>query len=219
MTPLPTPTRADSLARQVFGILKEAVFEGKYQQGESIAEIKIAKWLNVSQATVREALVLLEQNGLVVRQKNRKTQVNRLTIEEVRDRVSMRLALEPLAAVKASAVMNSENLEKLGNIAGQMPPAEEGKMLSSTLADLEFHRYLWEITGSPILARTLEQLTTPLFAFVEPDRPDTKSSHLLLVDALREGDHEFIASSVRNHIEDAYRSYLLPLNTQAAATA
>lgn len=72
MTPLPSPIRADSLSRQVFGIFKEAVLEGKFQQGELIAEIKIAKCLNVSQATVREALVLLEQNGLVVRQKNRK---------------------------------------------------------------------------------------------------------------------------------------------------
>ena len=156
------------MLRQVFGILKEAVFDGKFQQGELIAEIKIAKWLNVSQATVREALVLLEQNGLVVRQKNRKTQVNRLTTEEVRDRVSMRIALEALAAVNASEVMNGEELEKLCGIAEQMPPSVDGGRLTATQADLEFHRYLWEKTGSPILARTLEQLTTPLFAFVEP---------------------------------------------------
>ena len=123
MKSLPTPIRADSLSRQVFGILKEAVFDGKFQQGELIAEIKIAKWLNVSQATVREALVLLEQNGLVIRQKNRKTQVNRLTTEEVRDRVSMRIALEALAAVNASEVMNGEELEKLCGIAEQMPPS------------------------------------------------------------------------------------------------
>ena len=216
MKPLPTPIRADSLARQVFGILKEAVFEGKFQQGESIAEIKIAKWLNVSQATVREALVLLEQNGLVVRQKNRKTQINRLTPEEIRDRISMRLALEPLAAVKASEVMSKENLERLGQLAEMMPPSDEGNKLSSTLADLEFHRYLWEITGSPILARTLEQLTMPLFAFVEPDRPETKSSHMLLIEALRDGDHELISHTIRNHIVEAYRSYLPALNSQAA---
>lgn len=219
MTPLPTPIRADSLSRQVFGILKEAVFDGKFQQGELIAEIKIAKWLNVSQATVREALVLLEQNGLVVRQKNRKTQVNRLTTDEVRDRVAMRVALEPLAAVKAAEVMNSEDLAKLGGMAKQTPVADEGKRLSSTLADLEFHRYIWERTGSPILARTLEQLTTPLFAFVEPDQWETGASHLLLVEALRNRDREVIIHRVRNHIEDAYRSFLQPAAGRAATTA
>ena len=183
-----------------------------------IAEIKIAKWLNVSQATVREALVLLEQNGLVIRQKNRKTQVNRLTTEEVRDRVSMRIALEPLAAVKASEVMNGEDLEKLCRIAEQMPPAVDGGRLTATLADLEFHRYLWEKTGSPILARTLEQLTTPLFAFVEPERPETQSSHLLLVETLRHRDQELITHRIRNHIEDAYGSYLR-VTERAAKTA
>lgn len=219
MTPLPTPIRADSLSRQVFGILKEAVFDGKFQQGELIAEIKIAKWLNVSQATVREALVLLEQSGLVVRQKNRKTQVNRLTNDEVRDRVAMRVALEPLAALKASKVMSSEDLEKLGRLAERMPAGDEGKRLSSTLADLEFHRYLWEKTGSPILARTLEQLTTPLFAFVEPDLPETQSRHLLLVETLRIRDSELITHRVRSHIEEAYRSFLQPEAGRAATTA
>ena len=105
MKPLPTPVRADSLSRQVFGILKESVFEGKFQPGEQLAEIQVARWLNVSQATVREALVAMEHTGLVIRQKNRKTQVNKLTREEVRDRVHMRVALEPIAAIKAAGLL------------------------------------------------------------------------------------------------------------------
>ena len=218
MKPLPTPVRADSLSRQVFGILREAVFEGKFQQGELLAEIKVAKWLTVSQATVREALVLLEQNGLVIRQKNRKTQVNKLSAAEIRDRISMRVALEPMAVVKAAETMNAGDLAELSRIAC-LPLSESQTEANATLADLDFHRYIWEKAGSPVLAKTLEQVTTPLFAFVRADRTETTAVHLQLIDAMRAGNRTLIQQSVQHHIEDSYRSFLAQANSHATASA
>ena len=190
--------------------MKEAVFQGKFKQGEHLTEMQVAKWLNVSQSTVREALVMLEQNGLVVRHKNRKTEVNKLTDDDLRDHISMWVALEPLAAVRAAERMNVEDFVILQSISASIPTPIKGEKSNGALSRLEFHRYIWEKTGSPILARTLEQLTTPVFAFVEPET-DLTLLHAELLEAMRIEDNTFIKRLVRTHIEDAYRSYLKPV--------
>src|ERR1700732_3057834 len=70
---LPQPVRTDSLASQAFTIIKDAIFTGQFQPGQLLRELHLARMLNVSQATIREALVQLEQVGLVVREQNRHT--------------------------------------------------------------------------------------------------------------------------------------------------
>jgi hypothetical protein len=69
------PVRSQSLSRQVYETLKEAIFNGRFQPDEALRELHLAKMFEVSQATIREALVQLEQTGLVVRHHNRKTTV------------------------------------------------------------------------------------------------------------------------------------------------
>jgi DNA-binding GntR family transcriptional regulator len=208
MKPLPEPVRADSLSRQVYGILKEALFQGKFKPGEQLPEIQVARWLNVSQATVREALVQLEQSGLVVRHKNRKTQVSVLTSQEVNDRLTMRLALEPMAAVKAAEAMSTGDLAALRKKVAAMDQAVDVTSdYQKTLADMDFHQFIWEKAGSPVVSRTLEQLTTPLFAFLKPDQPEDASSHQCLLEAMQSGKKDAIEHEVRTHIQESYKSF------------
>ncbi|MPY87454.1 MAG: GntR family transcriptional regulator [Luteitalea sp.] len=58
------PVKAGSLSRQVFEALRTAIFAGRFSPGDSLRELYLARDLNVSQATVREALAQLEQDGL-----------------------------------------------------------------------------------------------------------------------------------------------------------
>ena len=219
MKPLPEPVRADSLSRQVFGILKEALFQGKFKPGEQLPEIQVARWLNVSQATVREALVQLEQAGLVVRHKNRKTQVTVLTSEEVLDRLTMRMALEPLAAVKAAEAMSPGELEELRMKVALMNEAtEETTDYEKAIADMDFHQFIWGKAGSPVFSRMLEQLSTPLFAFLKPEQHENSSSHQALVEAMQSGNKEAIEQEVRAHIQGSYQSFFNS-SEKVAATA
>ncbi len=218
---LPEPVRADSLSRQVFGILKDAVFQGKFKPGEQLPEIQVARWLNVSQATVREALVQMEQCGLVVRFKNRKTQVARLTKDDVLDRLSMCSALEPKAASRAAAVLSSSDFAELDErveAIERMP--EEGGTFLASMAHLEFHQLIWEKTNSPILIRTLEHLTTPLFAFLKPEHSGTIDPHRVILEALRSGDKTAIEQAVQADIDGTCNWYLnLERNTEIVSAA
>jgi len=212
---LTTPVRSEPLATQVYDILKEAIFSGQLQPGEVLSELNVARKLEVSQATVREALVRLEQSGLVLRSRNRRTSVSNFTAEEVRDRLSMRIVLEQLAAVKAAERMTDADFAVAESHAADIVRAvASGSYTEATLADVRFHHFIWKKCDSEVIYRTLDHLTTPLFVFigvlhasVMADLRATKP-HERIVAALRSRDPECINFEIRWHIEDSYRTFL-----------
>ncbi|MGC8795038.1 MAG: FadR/GntR family transcriptional regulator, partial [Bryobacteraceae bacterium] len=85
----------------------------------------------------------------------------------------------------------------------------------SALADLEFHRWIWQCSGDRTLCRLLDQLTAPLFAFISIRRSrggeDLKRvvlSHQPIVEALAARDPEAARQAVRTHIENSCMQYL-----------
>jgi DNA-binding GntR family transcriptional regulator len=209
------PVHSHSLSEQVFDSLKDAIFSGRFQPGDQLRELHLAEMFEVSQSTVRGALVQLEQAGLVVREQNRKTTVTSFTQDEIRDRLSMRIALEELAFVMAARNMQEADLKKLSTIAQAIPKAiHRGSHHDATVSDLAFHHFVWKHSKSPVLFRTLDQLTTPLFAFLGVlqgkglvDVRVTKS-HEALIEALRSRNESTIRKAIRTHIEGSYRQFL-----------
>src|SRR6266478_1280523 len=111
----------------------------------------VARIMQVSQATVREALVQLQQTGLVVREQNRRTTVTAFSREEIRDRIAMRTALEELAAVEASRRLSPDDIQELERRAMIIDrKIDAGSSLEHVNADMSFHHYVWERCGNAI---------------------------------------------------------------------
>lgn len=209
------PLQNGSLAKQVFFSLKEAVFTGELQPGEAIREMHVARSLQVSQATVREALVQLQQAGLVVREPNRRTTVTAFSREEIRDRLAMRIALEELAAVEASGRLSQDDAQELERRASVIDrKIDAGDSLEHVKADIDFHHYIWERCGNAILLKTLENTTAPLFAFMSVlagagliDLQAAKP-HQRIVDAIVSRDPERIRQEIKLHMETSYQGFL-----------
>jgi len=209
------PLQNDSLAKQVFFSLREAVFNGELQPGEAIREMHVARIMQVSQATVREALVQLQQTGLVVREQNRRTTVTAFSREEIRDRLAMRTALEELAAIEASRRLTSDDIQELERRAVIIDrKIDAGNSLEHVNADLNFHHYIWERCGNAILLKTLENTTAPLFAFTSvlarAGLVDLQAAkpHQRIVDAIVSRDPERIRQEIRLHMETSYQGFL-----------
>jgi DNA-binding GntR family transcriptional regulator len=203
------------LAKQVFFSLREAVFNGELQPGEAIREMHVARIMQVSQATVREALVQLQQTGLVVREQNRRTTVTAFSREEIRDRIAMRTALEELAAVEASRRLSADDIQELERRAMIIDrKIDAGNSLEHVNADMSFHHYVWERCGNAILLKTLENTTAPLFAFtsvlVRAGLVDLQAAkpHQRIVDAIVSRDPERIRQEIRLHMETSYQGFL-----------
>ncbi|MDZ7638695.1 MAG: GntR family transcriptional regulator [Bryobacterales bacterium] len=137
-----------SLVDQTTDRLRQAIFQGAYQPGSHLREMRIAKELGVSQSTVREALQRLESAGLVTRTPNVGTSVTRLSPREVRERVALRVLLEVKAAQEASGRMGDAEFRELeARLAAMAEPIRRDVYYEAAQADLKFHRYIWECAG------------------------------------------------------------------------
>jgi DNA-binding GntR family transcriptional regulator len=200
------PVKAESLSAQVADSIREAIFSGELKPGQVLRELGLAKNMNVSQATVREALSSLEHYGLVIRTPNRSTSVTSLSQEEIRYRQSVQAALENLAFCEAAKMGSTSELEELDALSGEVrQAAESGDTFAMTKAGRRVHQRVWELSGNPVLHRMLDQLTTPLFAFwrLQDDSSQTAmdfaNSHERLIRALRSRDSNLILAELQSH--------------------
>jgi DNA-binding GntR family transcriptional regulator len=210
-----SPIRAGSLRQQVQQRVFDAILTGHFQPGDPLRELDLARDLRVSQATVREALLRLESTGLVVRVPNKETRVTKLSQEELRERMQVRVILEPEAAVEAATKLAENGFAELDQKLQMITKAlAKNAYLELAQADLEFHRTIWRAANETIF-RILDNLTAPMFAFTAILRgadhevlSGVVNAHEPIVEALRCNDPVAIRASVRNHIEASYGKFL-----------
>ena len=189
---------------------------GSRLPGASLRELILAKELKVSQATVREALHKLEHTGLVTRKTNFGTTVTRLSPKDIRERVSVRIVLEFMAAEAAAERITDAELEELERRLVVLGAAvESNNYYESAQADLEFHRYIWRCADNDMLYRMLELVTVPLFAFASMLRSQglqrltmVVAAHHPLIEALRSKDRDQIREAFYKGATTSYESFL-----------
>lgn len=210
------PIRSTTLKQQVVESLRKAIFDGTLPLGESLRELHLARDLKVSQPTIREALLELEKEGLVVRTPNVGTAVTNMTSRELAERLTVRAELETMACVLAAQQMGEAEFAELHWLLDKLGQTTAANNYhESAQADLEFHRYIWRCSGNEILAQTLDRITAPLFAFVSVLRSAsldelkrTVCTHTPMLQALRRGDPREIQEAVRGVIGDSYQQFL-----------
>ncbi len=210
------PVRNLTLKARVVASIREAIFAGRFAPGDPLRELHLARDLNVSQPTVREALFELEKYGLVVRTPNIGTIVTNLSVGEMRDQIELRLMLEQVAAVKAAARMKPADFRELERrLAALTSAVAANAYYESAQADLDFHRQIWHCSGNRALTDALERITVPLFALVSilrsagsQDLISVMNSHAAIVDALRKKDGGRLETLLAEHCQSAYQEFL-----------
>ncbi len=216
MKPLQPVSSLPTLKASVVSSIRDAIFAGRFAPGDPLRELHLAKELQVSQPTVREALFELERYGLVVRTPNIGTVVTNLSSEEIRDHVELRLFLEKNAALRAAERMKREDFRELERRLAVLTSAVAANAYyESAQADLEFHRQIWACSGNRALYRALDQVAVPLFAFVSivrsaasQDLIQVMNSHAAIVEALRKNDRPGIEDVIGRHGRSAYEEFL-----------
>lgn len=208
--------KSTSRVAEAVGQLRASIFEGRLAPGASLRELTLARELQVSQATVREALQRLEHAGLVTRRPNLGTKVTRLTPKDVRERVGLRALLEVLAARAAALRMTDADFLELERRLGVLAESvRSDRYYEAAQADLEFHRYVWQCSGNDTLCSLLDLVTVPLFAFISILRSHglhklraVVSSHKPLLEALRSKDAERIGEAFQRGATASYEPFL-----------
>ena len=81
----------------VFNTLRQAILRGELKPGERLMEIRLANQLGVSRTPIREAIRMLELEGLVIMIPRKGAQVAQITEKDLNDVLEVRLGLEELA--------------------------------------------------------------------------------------------------------------------------
>ena len=141
---------------------------------------------------VREALILLQEQGFVRRVANTGTFVTEFSASEVSQLYSLRVEMELLALQWARLRVTEEELADLRHLVDVTVEAgERGDRREFLERDYVFHRRCWELSGNSYLKEVLDRLMAPLFAFVvlasgAPLTGSMAREHYALIDALRD---------------------------------
>jgi DNA-binding GntR family transcriptional regulator len=156
-----TPT---TLKLHVFNQLREAIVSGKRRPGDRINESQIAREFGISRIPVREALMQLQEHGLVMNHERRGMFVTLLDEADVQRINSVRIVLEAEALKLCRARAKKPDVARLVRLVEMMDAWTEGTEMDAAHLDLQFHRTIWNATGNPYLFKTLDSLATVLFA-------------------------------------------------------
>lgn len=118
----------------------------------------------MSRIPVREALLQLQEQGLVTNHPRRGMFVTSLDEEDIQRINSLRILLEA-EAIKLCRVHLTPTREKhLASLVEKMENCNSESDFDASMFDLEFHRAIWESSENPYLEKTLNSLVTVLFA-------------------------------------------------------
>lgn len=177
---------ANTLAARVATILREEIIAGRIASGEKIVEQATALRLGVSRVPIREATILLEREGLLVRSPTGRRRVRTLEPRDLVEIAELRLLIEPRLAALAAERHTAADVAAIERNMADLATAETEARIA--VLDDEFHdliavaahharlAYLWEMTrGQMLLLIAALQRREPLS--VREMRQGTVANH------------------------------------------
>ena len=190
------PTVRVLLRDDVFARLRDAIVDGTLAPGEQLRDHDLAAWLGVSRTPVREALLRLQQGGLVVAAPNRSTVVSPLDVRVTRDAHAVVAAMHGLAVRSAVALLTADDLERMRAANDRFAAAlRSGDVDAALEADDELHGIPVAAASNEAVSAVLDQFS-PLLRRVERLRFSSASArgsvnlHARLIDHCQQGDAE-----------------------------
>jgi DNA-binding GntR family transcriptional regulator len=151
------------LKDQAAEILRDHISSGRIPEGTRLTEREVSHMLGISRMPAREALMILEAEGLVER-RNDERRVVELTEQRVRDLHVVRRTLEKLAAELAAANTNEENRAVLFAKFHELEEAvATGDLTLCTKRDLAIHQAIWHQANNTYLLKVLDSMLGVIF--------------------------------------------------------
>jgi DNA-binding GntR family transcriptional regulator len=202
------PLGSESLANRIADRLVDAIAGGILEPGQRLIETEIAAALGVSRMPLREALKLLEAQGILTVTPRRGAAIVPFDAGRVQQICEARLALERLALRDAARRLRSEATASaaLDRLIGEMRQCtERGEWLAAVRADVEFHRRIVQASGNPVVAMLWEALARHvLIVFGREIRGERNSGlaeqHTRLRDILVKGGDAALDCEIEHHI-------------------
>lgn len=203
------PIESRSLSEQVTNEIRRSILAGGLPPGRSLSLRKLAEQLDVSFIPVRDALRVLEAEGLVVNPPGRSATVAPLDLEEFHAIYRVRRLIEPDLARRAVPLLEDAELDQLYQAAAEFGGTE--RSMDDIYGDHRaFHLALvapaasaWDIRILMMGERATERYVRIGFGLLDPDPGEhdrRREAHQLLIDEFRKRDPEIAARALDEHL-------------------
>ena len=187
--------------------LRAAIVRGEIAPNSRLVESDVVTSFAMTRAAVRNALIRLEQEGLVVREPHRGARVRQVTDTEAIEILQARAVLEGLAVRLTAQRIDDAGAERLKeSLARHRALLESGDLLGASDANAELHAALLELSGHSTAQRLIHGLNSQTVRYqyrtiLIPGRPTaSQAEHAAIVEAVIAREPEKAEDAMRRHL-------------------
>lgn len=203
------------LRDMVYKSLRKEILTGRINPGEHLLELEISSKLGVSRTPVREALRMLELEGLVIMLPRRGARVSKITEKSMQDVLEVRESLDALCVELACERITAQEKEELRRACEAFEKAvatNDSRKIAE--ADVRFHDILMKAAKNDRLVDIEENLSQSMYRFryeyinEGSGHDNLVAEHRRIYDSVINGDRIEAAAAARLHIENQRASIL-----------
>jgi DNA-binding GntR family transcriptional regulator len=216
-----TPLR-ENLGQQVYQHLREKIYRMEIPPGTRLGVSEIAEQMGVSRSPVRDALMMLVNEGVVEVNSTGGYRVIQLDRSYIEDAFVVRRALEVAAMRLTMARPDRKRIEELRDkwLAFEQPA---DTLLDDEInADQQLHNSIAEMSANRLLIDALDRITSitwliSRFSYTNEEKPHyglvTAQEHVHLLETMLVGDTEAAVTALDEHLTNAFARSLERLNS------
>ena len=205
----------------VFNTLRNAILRGDLKPGERLMEMHLANKLGVSRTPIREAIRMLEQEGLAVTIPRKGAQVAKMTEKDLQDVLEIRDALDELAVSMACQRMTLELLLELKESMKDFEIAtRSGGVRKIVEADEAFHNVIYRMADNPkletIVNNMREQTYRYRYEYVKGNSTYNQliDEHAKIIAGFEKKDSEYVKAIMHTHLENQIEAVRVVIREQ-----
>jgi DNA-binding GntR family transcriptional regulator len=206
MTGSGEPATSEAVA-VVVSAVRDGIMQGRFAPGQRLPEADLVSLYSASRGAVRSALVQLENEGIVERERNRGARVRPISLEEAVEITEARAVVEGLCAAKAAVRATDDDRRRLRELGQELTAAVDGAdVMSYTRINQQIHRAVRDIAAHETAGLMLDRLRTQSVRYhytvaLLPGRPAVGlKEHLQVIEAVCGGDPDVAERTMRAHL-------------------
>ncbi|WP_313237249.1 GntR family transcriptional regulator [Sporosarcina ureae] len=204
---------------EAYEILQNWIIIGKLAPGAILRDQELSDLLGISRTPIREALLRLERDGLVVTKANRSTSVSQVDYQEAANVYPIVATLECLAAEQAFHHISNEVIQEMEELNNHfIDKLQSGNKVAAFQIDNEFHQKLVSMSNNPELINLLinlkikvQRLEVHYFGQVSNGEKSI-DEHKAIIEALKNKDQKKILDAIEANWKNSL-ARIIEINT------
>jgi GntR family transcriptional regulator, rspAB operon transcriptional repressor len=209
--------KAKNEREEAYKIIQELILTMQIKPGEAVTETSLSQKIGIGRTPVREALKILEQEGLIVTN-NRRKRVYMLTVKEIEEIFDLKICIESSVVKWATINGSKEDCLKLDSLVEQMKhlstseardeESEKRRLGEWLKIDNELHSTIFRMAGNKRAEQIIRNLNTQWHRLrigiytMEGRTEKAATEHESFVRAMVKGDETAAELNMRVHLEN-----------------